>query len=57
MNHIELIRERHSVRNYLDKPIETEKVERLKKKLRSAMRPAAFICNFARMLGRHSTRF
>ncbi len=33
MNHIELIRERHSVRNYLDKPIETEKVERLKEKI------------------------
>ena len=33
MNHIELIRDRHSVRNYLDKPIETEKVERLKEKI------------------------
>lgn len=33
MNQIELIRERHSVRNYLDKPIEKEKVEQLKAKI------------------------
>ena len=33
INYIELIKERHSVRNYLDKPIETEKIERLKEKI------------------------
>lgn len=33
MDYIKLIRERHSVRDYLDKPIETEKVERLKEKI------------------------
>ena len=37
MNYIELIKERHSVRNYLDQPIETEKIERLKEKLKNAM--------------------
>ena len=35
MNHIEkIIKERHSVRNYLDKEIEEEKINKLNKKIK-----------------------
>ena len=33
MSQIDLIKERHSVRNYLDKPIEADKIEKLKAKI------------------------
>ena len=41
MNKLEAIQKRHSVRNYLDRPIEKELVEKLKKEIEICNREAS----------------
>ena len=49
MNKLEAIQKRHSVRNYLDRPIEKELVEKLKKEIDQRANRKHFISSYNTM--------